>query len=96
MQMFLRFPEASSGRAAAPLSPWHSYIASTPFLYCFYAILTLLPRHSYKIAYPSRLLPLQIGVVFLVWRENRPNYIYENNYLVFSRKHFGNAFRHTE
>ena len=84
------------GRAAAPLSPRHSYIASTPFLHCFYAILTLLPRHSYKVAYPSRLLPLQIGIVFSVWRGNHPNYIYQNNYLVFSREHFGNAFRHTE
>ena len=85
MQMFLRFPGASSGRAAAPLSPRHSYIASTPFLHCFHGILTLLPRHSYKVAYPSRLLPLQIGIVFSAWRGNHPNYIYKNNYLVLSR-----------
>ena len=94
--MFLRFPGASSGHAAAPLSPWHSYIASTPFLHCFYGILTLLLRHSYKAAYPSRLLPLQTGIIISAWRGNHPNYIYQNNYLVFSREHFGNAFRHTE
>ena len=34
--------------AAEVLLPRHSYAASTPFLRCFYAILTTLLRHSYK------------------------------------------------
>ena len=45
----LRFySDAFCLNAAEALLPRHSYAASTPFLRCFYAILTTLLRHSYK------------------------------------------------
>ena len=44
----LRFySDALCLNAAEALLLRHSYAASTPFLRCFHAILTTLPRHSY-------------------------------------------------
>ena len=42
------YSDALCLNAAEALLPRHSYAASTPFLRCFYAILTTLLRHSYK------------------------------------------------